>query len=32
MRITILPPEEDMEAVLQRLSGFHDEFLKKYAS
>lgn len=30
MRVTILPPEEDMAAVLERLSEFHAAFLKKY--
>lgn len=29
-RTTFLPPEEDMEEVVQRLSAFHTAFLSKY--
>jgi alanine transaminase len=29
-RITILPPESQIESVVQRLSKFHQEFLNKY--
>jgi alanine transaminase len=30
-RTTFLPPEEDMEAVIQRMSEFHRDFLRQYA-
>ena len=29
-RTTFLPPEEDMEAVIQRMSKFHADFMAKY--
>jgi len=29
-RTTFLPPEEDMEAVIQRMSSFHADFMAKY--
>jgi aspartate/methionine/tyrosine aminotransferase len=32
MRITILPPEEDMAAVIARLSDFHAAFMKRYGA
>lgn len=32
LRVTILPPEEDMAAVIARLSAFHAAFMKKYAA
>jgi alanine transaminase len=31
-RITILPPEEEMDQVIERLGVFHDNFLNKYRS
>jgi alanine transaminase len=30
-RTTFLPPEEDMDAVIERMTQFHKEFLAKYA-
>jgi len=30
-RTTFLPPEDDMDAVIERMSKFHTEFLAKYA-
>eukprot|EP00629_Pelagomonadales_sp_RCC1024_P003124 CAMPEP_0119265892 /NCGR_PEP_ID=MMETSP1329-20130426/4557_1 /TAXON_ID=114041 /ORGANISM="Genus nov. species nov., Strain RCC1024" /LENGTH=495 /DNA_ID=CAMNT_0007265749 /DNA_START=77 /DNA_END=1564 /DNA_ORIENTATION=- len=30
-RTTFLPPEDQIEAVVKRLAGFHDGFLKQYA-
>lgn len=30
-RTTFLPPEADMDGVIQRMSAFHSDFLKKYA-
>ena len=30
MRLTILPPEEDMDSVIERLGGFHKKFMAKY--
>jgi alanine transaminase len=29
-RITFLPPEEDIEGVVQKLGVFHKQFLDKY--
>jgi len=29
-RTTFLPPESDMEAVIQRMTDFHGDFMKKY--
>lgn len=31
-RTTILPPEDQIEEVTERLSKFHAEFMKKYSS
>jgi len=30
-RMTILPPEDDLKAVLSKLADFHNQFLNKYA-
>jgi len=30
-RTTFLPPEKDMEAVIQRMKDFHEDFMRTYA-
>jgi aspartate/methionine/tyrosine aminotransferase len=30
VRTTFLPPEEDMEAVIERMSEFHSNFMRQY--
>lgn len=32
MRVTILPQEADIDAVISRLSAFHQTFMDKYRS
>jgi alanine transaminase len=31
IRFTILPPEKDMDMIVERITKFHENFLKKYA-
>jgi alanine transaminase len=32
MRLTILPPEDDMDHVIAGLTKFHESFMRKYSS